>query len=127
MARFPLDENTLNSLGLALMHAVENDLARASFVNDPRAYLVEAGVKESALEGLELCVHEDTENRLNFVIPAKIDLVRAHRDADYIADLGSSVTLTCGQRVEKQVIPFTAKSGTRAADLVQSRPTGTKG
>ena len=127
MARFPLDENTLTSLGKALMHAVENDLARASFVKDPKSYLVEAGVDESALEGLELCVHEDTDNRLNFVIPARIDVVRAHSDSDYLAELGRSVTLTCGQRIEKPVLPFAMSQLTRSQDRSLSRSAGTKG
>lgn len=94
-------------LGQALARAVNNDAARKAFVDDPRAYLIEAGVDENALKGLDLSVAEDTDTKLHFVIPAKIDQNKAAAgDEDYLVDLGKSITLSCGTMIERKVVPL---------------------
>jgi len=107
MARFPLDMETLPGLGEALARAVDDDKARAAFVANPRSYLVDAGVDPKALEGLELDVVEDTDIKLHFVIPAKIDSARvANRDQDYLEEMGRSVALSCAHMIERRVVPL---------------------
>lgn len=125
MARFPLDMETLPGLGEALARAVDDDSARTAFVSDPKSYLVEAGVDPKALEGLDLDVVEDTDTKLHFVIPAKIDSGRiAAGDTDYIADMAKSVALVCVYMVERRVVPLT-----KPAEPAQDDPkaTGTDG
>lgn len=112
MARFPIYEDTLPTLGEALADAVDNDAKREAFKKDPRAYLIAAGVDPSALEGLELSVLEDTSETLNFVLPAKIDSARAKTDPAYLVELGKSITLSCAHMTEKRVIDFNERKAT---------------
>jgi len=125
MARFPLDVETLPGLGNALARAVDDERARAAFVADPRSYLVAAGVDPKALEGFELDVVADTETKLHFVIPAKIDSARvADRDQDYLEEMGRSVALTCAHMIERRVVPLIRPIGT---DVDSPEATGTDG
>lgn len=106
MARFPIDESTLPALGKALARAVEDETARQSFVADPKAYLVEAGVDETALAGMELVVSEDTDSKLHFVVPAMVDQTRVSSDPAYVEELGKSVTLGCAYMIERRIVEF---------------------
>lgn len=107
MARFPIDAETLPDLGQALARAVDDDTARAAFSANPRTYLVDAGVNPKALDGLDLSVVEDTDTKLHFVVPAKIDSGRvANGDTDYLLDIGKSVVLSCIITPELRVVPL---------------------
>lgn len=125
MARFSINAETLPGLGQALAHAVDDDKARAAFIADPRTYLVDAGVDPKALSGLDLSVVEDTDTKLHFVIPAKIDSERVARgDAVYLLDMGKSVALSCHYMVVRRVVPMTRPAEIEA-DV--SKVTGTNG
>lgn len=96
MARFSVDPGKLPEIGRALAKAVTDEEARAAYIKDPKAYLIDAGVDPSALAGLDLSVVEDTTTHLNLVLPARIDEAKvAGNDSDYLAELGISVVLTC--------------------------------
>lgn len=125
MARFPIDLETLPGLGEALARAVDDDTARAAFVADPRSYLVAAGIDTKALDGFELDVVEDTDTKLHFVIPAKIDSARvAAGDPDYLSDLAKSVALTCVYMAEPKVVPLKRPAESERNDSIA---TGTEG
>lgn len=115
MARFAIDMETLPGLGEALARAVDDDTARAAFSADPRTYLVDAGINPKALEGFDLSVVEDTDTKLHFVIPAKIDSARvAKGDTEYLVDMGKSVALNCTYMIERRVVPMTRPAKTEA-------------
>jgi len=70
-------------------------------------------------------VVEDTDTKLHFVIPAKINSKRvAERDADYLVEMGKSIALTCGHMIERRVVPLTRPAET---ELQNSEATGTEG
>jgi len=97
MARFPIDDSKLPEIGKALARAVTDPEARNSYLSDPKAYLIAAGVDESAIKDLHFSVVEDSASNLNLVIPSAINRQKLDAgDEQYLIDLGRSVILSCG-------------------------------
>lgn len=96
MARFPIDDSKLPGLGKALAQAVTDPAARTALKNDPKSYLINAGVDPSAISNLNFAVSEDTSSTLNLVIPSAVDEGKVNAgDHDYLVALGKSVALSC--------------------------------
>lgn len=96
MARFPIDESKLPGLGKALAKAVTDPAAKQALKDDPKSYLIAAGVDQGAIQGLNFNVAEDTSTTINLVIPSAIDEGKVNgNDTDYLVGLGTSVTLVC--------------------------------
>ncbi|MEM1049408.1 MAG: hypothetical protein AAGL24_24865 [Pseudomonadota bacterium] len=94
MARFSVDPRNLPELGRALANAVTDAAAREQLRDDPKQYLVNAGVDESAIKDLNFAVVRDTRSTLFLVVPAEIDEDRRD-DPDYLTELGKTVVLGC--------------------------------
>ena len=96
MARFVVDEKNLPEIGRALARAVSDPQAKQALMNDPRGYLISAGIDAEVLDNMDLAVHSDTDSKLNFVVPNQVDERKvASNDEEYLTELAHSVILAC--------------------------------
>ena len=96
MARFPVDKTKLPAIGAALAKAVTDPSAKEAYIANPSGYLIEAGVDESAIASLVFNVIEDTDKRLNLVLPSAVDTAKVDaNDEEYLTLLGNTVVLGC--------------------------------
>lgn len=94
MARFSVDPRNLPTLGRALANAVTEEASREALRENPKEYLVNAGVDETAINDFNFAVVQDTSSMLFLVVPAEIDKSRLE-DESYLTELGRTVVLGC--------------------------------
>jgi len=96
MARIPVQDSALASVGQAIADAVRDPQKRAAFKADPETELLNAGVLAADMAGYSLGVVEDEEFTVNIVLPFGVDNAKVDAgDTDYLRMLGTVALLTC--------------------------------
>jgi len=96
MARIAVKRSAIPQIGKAIGEAANDPAKREAFRTDPHAYLRAAGLAEKDLEGLNIVLHEDTDDTIHMVLPAAVDSGRLRAsDHDYLKMLGTMAVLCC--------------------------------
>ena len=96
MARIAVNRAAIPAIGRAFGEAATDPEKRAALVKDPVGYLRAAGVSEESLEGVNLVVHEDTDDTVHLVLPETVDARRLKaNDHEYLKMLGTMAVLGC--------------------------------
>jgi hypothetical protein len=96
MARIACKRSAIPQIGKAFGEAANDPVKREAFRADPHAYLRAAGIAEENLAGLKLVLHEDEEDTVHLIIPARVDAGRLRaNDHEYLKMLGTMAVLAC--------------------------------
>lgn len=96
MARIAVNRSAIPQIGKAFGEAAVDPEKRAALVRDPAGYLRAAGVAEENLAGLNLVIHEDTDDTVHLVLPEAVDGARLKaNDHEYLKMLGTMAVLGC--------------------------------
>jgi len=96
MARIAVKRSAVPAIGKAFGEAANDPTKREAFRADPIAYLRSAGVAEENLEGLNIVLHEDTDDTVHLVLPDSVDQGRLRaNDHEYLKMLGTMAILGC--------------------------------
>jgi hypothetical protein len=98
MARIAVKRSAVPQIGKAVGEAAIDPAKREAFRADPVAYLRAAGVAEKDLAGLNIVVHEDTDDTVHMIIPTMVDTGRLRAsDHEYLKMLGTMAVLCCAK------------------------------
>lgn len=96
MARIAVKRSAVPQIGKAIGEAANDPSKREAFRADPVSYLRAAGVAEDDLAGLNIVVHEDTDDTVHMIIPSGVDAGRLKAsDHEYLKMLGTVAVLAC--------------------------------
>jgi hypothetical protein len=96
MARIACNRSALPAIGKAFGEAANDPQKREAFRKDPVGYLREAGISEENLEGLNIVLHEDSDDTVHVVLPDSVDSGRLRaNDHEYLKMLGTMAVLGC--------------------------------
>lgn len=96
MARIAVNRSAVPAIGKAFGEAANDPVGREAFRADPIGYLKSAGIAEENLDGLNIVLHEDTEDTVHVILPEKVDQARLRaNDHEYLKMLGTMAVLGC--------------------------------
>ncbi|MEM8854756.1 MAG: hypothetical protein ROR55_13670 [Devosia sp.] len=96
MARISVNRSAIPQIGKAFGEAANDPEKREAFRADPIGYLRAAGVAEENLEGLNIVLHEDSDDTVHLVLPESVDSSRLRaNDHEYLKMLGTMAVLGC--------------------------------
>ncbi|GAB5378153.1 MAG: hypothetical protein AcusKO_46150 [Acuticoccus sp.] len=97
MARIAVNRSAIPAIGKAFGEAANDPDRREAFRNDPiDRYLKDAGIAEENLDGLNIVLHEDTDDTVHLILPEKVDQGRLRaNDHEYLKMLGTMAVLGC--------------------------------
>ncbi len=96
MARIAVNRAAIPQIGKAFGEAANDPDKRAALVANPVEYLRSAGVAEENLQGLNVVVHQDTDDTVHLVLPEAVDSARLKaNDHEYLKMLGTMAVLGC--------------------------------
>ena len=96
MARIAVNRSAVPAIGKAFGEAANDPEKREAFRADPIAYLKNAGIASENLDGLNIVLHEDTDDTVHLILPEKVDQGRLRaNDHEYLKMLGTMAVLGC--------------------------------
>lgn len=96
MARISVNRSAVPAIGKAFGEAANDPIKREAFRGDPIGYLKTAGVAEANLDGLNIVLHEDSDDTVHLVLPEAVDQGRLQaNDHEYLKMLGTMAVLGC--------------------------------
>ena len=96
MARIAVNRSAIPAIGKAFGEAANDPVKRESFRSNPIEYLMGAGVAAENLSGLNIVLHEDTDDTVHLVLPEQVDHGRLRaNDHEYLKMLGTMAVLGC--------------------------------
>lgn len=96
MARIAVNRSAIPAIGKAFGEAANDAGKREAFRANPVEYLKNAGISEENLDGLNIVLHEDTDDTVHLVLPEKVDQGRLRaNDHEYLKMLGTMAVLGC--------------------------------
>lgn len=98
MARIGVKRSAIPQIGKAFGEAANDPVKREAFRADPIGYLRAAGIAEEDLNGINIVLHEDTDDTVHVVLPDRVDAGRLRaNDHEYLKMLGTMAVLGCVQ------------------------------